>query len=236
MTAAFRLLLLPAYVVLAHLAEARESPTLALIALVDLALLVLIEGLVARRAAAWLGAAGAALALAGLVHGGFALTALLLVPPAFTALIGTWFLRSLRPGRVPLIRKVVAAIYATTPDALAPDYLRYTRRVTLGWGLMLWLLTAINLVLALVAVPNGLLAHAGIVAPFTVTEGQWSFIANVANYGLLGGFALVEYQIRRRRFPVRPYKTFAEFVRRLAALGPAFWRDFFRSDDVGAVH
>ena len=65
MTAAFRLLLLPAYVVLAHLAEARESPTLALIALVDLALLVLIEGLVARRAAAWLGAAGAALALAG---------------------------------------------------------------------------------------------------------------------------------------------------------------------------
>jgi uncharacterized membrane protein len=232
-TAAFRLLLLPAYVVLAHLAEARESPTLALIALVDLALLVLIEGLVARRAAAWL---GAAVALAGLARGGFALTALLLVPPAFTALIGTWFLRSLRSGRVPLIRKVVAAIYATTPDALAPDYLRYTRRVTLGWGLMLWLLTAINLVLALVAVPNGLLAHAGITAPFTVTEGQWSFIANVANYGLLGGFALVEYQIRRRRFPVRPYKTFAEFVRRLAALGPAFWRDFFRSDDVGAVH
>lgn len=235
MTAAFRLLLLPAYVVLAHLAEARESPTLAVIALVDLALLVLVEGLVARRPAAWLAAAGAALAVAWLARSGFALTSLLLVPPAFTALIGTWFLRSLRRGRVPLVRKAVAAIYATTPDALPPEYLRYTRRVTLGWGLMLWLLTAINLVLALVAVPNGLLAHAGLAAPFTVTEGQWSFIANVANYGLLGGFALVEYLVRRRRFPVRPYKTFAEFVRRMAALGPAFWRDFFRSDDVGAV-
>lgn len=235
MTAALRLLLLPAYLVLAHLAEARESPTLAVIALVDLALLVLVEGLVALRPAAWLGAVVAALALAWLAHGTFALTSLLLVPPAFTALVGTWFLRSLRPGRVPLIRKVVAAIYATTPDALPPDYLQYTRRVTLGWGLMLWLLTAINLVLALVAVPHGLLAHAGLAAPFTVTEGQWSFIANVADYGLLGGFALIEYQVRRRRFPVRPYRTFAGFVRRMAALGPAFWRDFFRSDDVGAV-
>jgi hypothetical protein len=229
------MLLLPAYIVLAHLAEARESPTLAVVALVDIALLVLLEGLLARRAAAWLGAAGAALGLAWLAQGDGALTALLLVPSAFTALIGTWFLRSLRPGRVPLVRKVVAAIYATTPDALSPDYLQYTRRVTLGWGLMLSLLTAINLVLALVAVPNGLLARAGVAAPFAVTEGQWSFIANVANYGLLAGFALIEYQVRRRRFPVRPYRNFAEFLRRMAALGPAFWRDFFRSDDVGAV-
>ena len=112
MTAAFRLLLLPAYLVLAHLAEARESPTLAVIALVDVALLVLVEGLVALRPAAWLGALAAALALAWLAHGTFALTSLLLVPPAFTALVGTWFLRSLRPGRVPLIRKVVAAFGA----------------------------------------------------------------------------------------------------------------------------
>lgn len=235
MTAAFRLLLLPAYVVLAHLAGARESTPLALVALVDLALLVLIEGLVARRMVAWLAAAGTALALAALAQSGFALTSLLLVPPAFTAWVGSAFLRSLRPGRVPLIRKAVAALYATTPDALAPAYLRYTRRVTLGWGLMLWLLTVINLTLALVAVPNGLLASAGLAAPFTVTEGQWSFIANVANYGLLGGFALIEYQVRRHVFPVRPYRNFAEFVRRMAALGPAFWRDFFRSDDVGAV-
>ena len=235
MIGAFRLLLLPGYVLLAHLAGARQSPTLAVAALADLALLVLIEGLVARRPAAWLAAAAAAAVLVPLAGSSWALTPLLLVPPLFTALIAAGFLRSLRPGRVPLIRKVVAALYGTPPDELSPAHRAYTRRLTLGWGLMLSLLTAINLTLALVAVPDGLLARAGVAAPFTVTAEQWSLVANVANYGLLGVFALVEYQVRRVVFPVRPYRNAAEFVRRMAALGPAFWRDFFRSDDVGAA-
>lgn len=235
MIGAFRLLLLPGYVLLAHLAGARQSPTLAGAALADLALLVLIEGLVARRPAAWLAAAAVAAVLVPLAGSSWALTPLLLVPPLFTALIAAGFLRSLRPGRVPLIRKVVAALYGTPPDDLSPAHRAYTRRLTLGWGLMLSLLTAINLTLALVAVPDGLLARAGVPAPFTVTAEQWSLVANVANYGLLGVFALVEYQVRRVVFPVRPYRNAAEFVRRMAALGPAFWRDFFRSDDVGAA-
>lgn len=235
MIGAFRLLLLPGYVLLAHLAGARQSPTLAVAALADLALLVLIEGLVARRPAAWLAAAAVAAVLVPLAGSSWALTPLLLVPPLFTALIAAGFLRSLRPGRVPLIRKVVAALYGTPPDELSPAHRAYTRRLTLGWGLMLSLLTAINLTLALVAVPDGLLARAGVAAPFTVTAEQWSLVANVANYGLLGVFALVEYQVRRVVFPVRPYRNAAEFVRRMAALGPAFWRDFFRSDDVGAA-
>lgn len=235
MIGAFRLLLLPGYVLLAHLAGARQSPTLAVAALADLALLVLIEGLVARRPAAWLAAAAVTAVLVPLAGSSWALTPLLLVPPLFTALIAAGFLRSLRPGRVPLIRKVVAALYGTPPDDLSPAHRAYTRRLTLGWGLMLSLLTAINLTLALVAVPDGLLARAGVAAPFTVTAEQWSLVANVANYGLLGVFALVEYQVRRVVFPVRPYRNAAEFVRRMAALGPAFWRDFFRSDDVGAA-
>lgn len=235
MIGAFRLLLLPGYVLLAHLAGARQSPTLAVVALADLALLVLIEGLVARRPAAWLAAVAVAAVLVPLAGSSWALTPLLLVPPLFTALIAAGFLRSLRPGRVPLIRKVVAALYGTPPDDLSPAHRAYTRRLTLGWGLMLSLLTAINLTLALVAVPDGLLARAGVPAPFTVTAEQWSLVANVANYGLLGVFALVEYQVRRVVFPVRPYRNAAEFVRRMAALGPAFWRDFFRSDDVGAA-
>ncbi len=235
MIGAFRLLLLPGYVLLAHLAGARQSPTLAVAALADLALLVLIEGLVARRPAAWLAAAAVAAVLVPLAGSSWALTPLLLVPPLFTALIAAGFLRSLRPGRVPLIRKVVAALYGTPPDDLSPAHRAYTRRLTLGWGLMLSLLTAINLTLALVAVPDGLLARAGVAAQFTVTAEQWSLVANVANYGLLGVFALVEYQVRRVVFPVRPYRNAAEFVRRMAALGPAFWRDFFRSDDVGAA-
>jgi hypothetical protein len=27
---------------------------------------------------------------------------------------------------------------------------------------------------------------------------------------------------------VRPYRNIVDFVRQMAALGPAFWRDFFR--------
>jgi hypothetical protein len=36
-------------------------------------------------------------------------------------------------------------------------------------------------------------------------------------------------------FPVRPYGNVVDFARKMAALGPAFWRDFFRSDDIGAA-
>jgi len=233
--AASRLLLLPGYVLLAHLAGARQSPVLAALALADLALLVLIEGLVARRPSAWLAAVAVAAVLVPLAGSSWALTPLLLVPPLFTALIGGCFLRSLRPGRVPLVRKAVAALYGTTPDGLSPAHRAYTRGLTLAWGLMLSLLTVVNLGLALVAVPDGVLARLGVTAPFTVTAEQWSLIANVANYGVLGVFAVAEYQVRKRVFPVRPYRNAIDFARRMAALGPAFWRDFFRSDDVGAL-
>ena len=89
-------------------------------------------------------------------------------------------------------------------------------------------MTLVNLTLALIAVPDGVLAQFGIVAPVTVTETQWSWIANIANYGVMGGFMLIEFQWRKRVFPVRPYRNAFDFARRMAALGPAFWRDFFR--------
>jgi hypothetical protein len=61
-----------------------------------------------------------------------------------------------------------------------------------------------------------------------VTHAEWSLIANIGNYGLLLGFAAVEFQWRKRVFPVRPYRNAFDFARRMAALGPGFWRDFFR--------
>ena len=53
-------------------------------------------------------------------------------------------------------------------------------------------------------------------------------IANIANYGVLGGFMVLEYIVRRRVFATLPYRNFAEFARRMAGLGPAFWRDVLR--------
>lgn len=230
MTFALRLLLLAAYLPLAHLAESRQSQGLAVVALADLALMVLIDGLAGGRRTAWLGLAAAAAVLAVLHAGGHALPPLLLVPPTFTGLIGYCFARSLRPGRVPLIAKPVAALYGVTPADLNPAYQRYTRRLTFAWAAMLGFLTAINAALALIAVPNGLLAQFGLAAPLSVTTEQWSAIAHGASYGLLGVFAVVEYQLRRFVFDSHPYRNAFDFARKMAALGPAFWRDFFRSE------
>lgn len=235
MIAALRVLLLAGYVPLAHLAEARASGAVAALALGALALTVLIDGLAQRRAAHWLALAAAVVALAWLSRSSFALLPLLLVPPLFTALIAWCFARSLRRGRVPLVRKVVAALYGVPADELSPRHRSYTRGLTAAWAVLLVLLTLLNLGLALVAVPNGLLAQAGIAAPVTVTGEQWSFVANIAIYGVLGGFATLEYFVRKLVFPVRPYGNVIDFARKMAALGPAFWRDFFRSDDVGAA-
>ena len=228
MIAALRLLLLAAYLPLAHFAGTRHSPMMAALALGDLTLLVLIEPLLRRRLAAWLTLAATVLVLIALTHSRFALTPLLLVPALFTAMVSGWFARSLRPGREPLIAKVVSALYAQSGMSLSPRHHSYTRHLTLAWALLLALMTLVNLTLALIAVPDGVLAQFGIDAPVTVTNAQWSLIANVANYGVMGGFMLIEFQLRKWVFPVRPYRNAFDFARRMAALGPAFWRDFFR--------
>lgn len=228
MIAGLRLLLLAAYLPLAHFAGARHSPLLAVLALGDLVLLLLVDGLLRRRATAWLALALAVAVLVLLAHSAYALLPLLLVPPLFTAIVAAWFARSLRPGRVPLITRVVAALYGQTLDELSLRHHRYARNLTLSWSLLLAAMTLLNLVLALIAVPDGVLARLGIAAPMTVTGEQWSLIANLANYGVLGGFALIEFQVRKLVFPVRPYRNIVDFARQMAALGPAFWRDFFR--------
>ena len=230
---AARLLLLAAYALLAHFAGTLHSPTLAVLALGDLALLVLIDGLLRRRLGAWLALAVSAIALVALARSPYALLPLLLVPPLFTAMIAWWFARSLRPGREPIIAKVVSALYARAGMPLSPRHLPYTRGLTVAWALLLTLLTLVNLVLALIAVPDGVLMRFGIEAPVTVTNAQWSLVANIANYGVLGGFALIEYQVRKFVFPVRPYRNIVDFARQLAALGPAFWQSFFHSQRAG---
>lgn len=229
MIATLRLLLLAAYAPLAHFAGTLQSPLLAVLALGDLALMVLIEGLLRRRPGPWLALAASALVLVALARSRHALMPLLLVPPLFTAMIGWWFARSLRPGREPIIAKVVGALYARAGMTQSARHRSYTRNLTLAWALLLTLLTLVNLTLALIAVPDGVLMRLGFDSPVTVTNAQWSLVANIANYGVLGGFALIEYQVRKFVFPVRPYRNIVDFGRQMAALGPAFWQSFFHS-------
>lgn len=222
-----RLLLALAYPWLAHAASTRGSSALAIIALADLALVILIDPLLRLRGWAWMTALLVALGLWRLSLSAHALLPLLLVPVAVLAFIAWMFGRTLRPGRVPLITRIVAALEAMPAAQLAPELQRYTRRLTAAWAAMLATLALVNLMLALIAVPRGLLASIGIAAPWVVTETQWSWMANLLNYGLVAGFFVGEYLFRKRVFPGR-YRNFLDFMRRMGSLGPAFWATLLR--------
>lgn len=216
-----------AYPFLAHAASVRDSGVLAAGALGTIVAMVLADGLVRARAPAW-----ALLALAGaglwwLAHSPFAHVPLLLVPVAFIGMVAWWFARTLRAGQVPLIGRIMAAMEGKPYPQVEAELQHYTRRLTLVWALVLGGMALCNLVLAAIVVPRGLLAQAGIASPLAVTETQWSWVANWLNYGLVGGVFALEFAYRQRRFPGR-YRNFADFARRTAALGPAFWRDLFR--------
>src|SRR3546814_2448392 len=72
------------------------------------------------------------------------------------------------------------------------SYLRYTRGLTAAWAWLLAALAAVNLALAVLAVPDGLLAILGLSSPLPISRTQWSWFANICNYGIVGGFFIAE--------------------------------------------
>lgn len=227
MMIAVQVVLAVAYALLAHGASLREDDGLAAAALVVLVLLLLAVPLHHRRPWAWLALPLLLVACWLLFRAGLAPLPLLVVPVVFVAIVAHWFWRSLRPGEVPRITRLVAALDGVPPADLAVDLRNYTRALTATWAGLLFVLGTANLGLALLASPGGLLATAGYPPPLSITREQWSWFANLFNYGLVGGAFAVEYWIRKRRFPGR-YHSFADFARKLVALGPAFWREFVR--------
>jgi len=215
------LLLALLFLLLAHAAALAHSPALACCASLSLALLI---GWPLRARPVlllvWLLVAG--LATYALHVSGAAFLPLLLPPVVITATLGMTFARSLVAGRTPLIERVVLAL--NNCQMPYPDVPPYARRLTLVWAALLLGLALINLLLALFAVPDGALHLVGITPPLAVPLAWWSLFANGINYLVIGGFFIAEYAYRRRRFPSAVYKTFGDFLRRMAALGPAFWR------------
>lgn len=225
---ALRVGLAVAYPFLAHAANARDSGALAALALADIAVIVLLGPLLRRRVWAWGVLAIIAILLAWLAGSPYALLPLLAPPVVFVGYAAWLFARSLRRGRTPLITRMAMAVQDETPETLAPELHRYTRGLTLAWALLLAGLCAINLLLALFSVPGGLLARLGMTSPLPVTDVLGSLFANLLIYGVVGGFFVLEYVWRRHRFPQHDDHGFFDFLRRLATLGPAFWRDLLR--------
>lgn len=219
-----QVLLCVAYPFLAHAATVRGTPWASL-ALADLVLLLLAAPLLRRRLWA-LGLLAVLLAGLAWLEGGPWPRLLLLAPPVlFTGWLAWWFARSLWGGRRPLIERIVAALYLRAGWPTTPALLAYARRLTGGWAAVLALLTVANALLALCAVPGGVLHAFGHTPPVAVSPQAWSWFANLLNYGVVGGFMLGEFAWRKRRFPQRPYRNGLDFARQMAALGPAFWRE-----------
>lgn len=223
-----RLLLSAAYPFLAHAASTLREPKLAALALLDILLILLVVPLLRGRGWAWAVVAASTAALWA-AQDSARLNVLLLLPPVlFPWLVAWFFARTLREGRVPLITRIVSAMEQCPAADLAPPLQRYARRLTGLWAAVLTGIGVANLALGLIAVPDGLLVQLGHAPVVTVSQAAWSWFANLVDYGIAGLLFVVEYLVRGRLFPDRPYRTFPEFARRLGALGPTFWRDVMR--------
>jgi uncharacterized membrane protein len=187
------------YLVLVHAATltGREPLRVAALAvLVALLLLVL-------RGSPWL-QAGLLLAVAACLALAPAPVQLLLYAPPvlIPLLLGALVARSLRPGRQPVIERIVWHMHGQ-PATLDADHVRYARAVTVYWCVVFVLMAATNLAVALLA-------------PAAV----WSWVGNIGTY-LMPPLALVaEYAWRKRVFPVQQYRHLFDYLGRIVRLGP----------------
>jgi uncharacterized membrane protein len=223
-----RVLFALAYPPLAYWATRDGSGAAAALALGDLALVFLIDPLLHLRAWAWGAGAVIAATFCAVASTEIAQLLLLVPPVLFLALLSWLFGRSLRAPRLALITRIVSALHGIAPPHLPADLLRYTRRLTAVWALLLGVLALVNGVLVFSEVPGGVLARLGHAPAWGIPREQGSLLANVVNYGVVGLLFVGEYLLRGRWFKDRPYRNFFDFVNRMGRLGPTFWKGLFR--------
>ncbi len=220
---ALRVMLVLLYPLLAHLAAVAGDPRLAALALGDILLILLLDGLLAKRSRSLVLLLVAVPGLLLLSRTPFAMLPLLIMPALLLATAALGFARTLRAGKTPLIASIVEVLEGDDANNLPAPLRRYTRGLTLAWAVLLGSLAVVNLSLALCAVPGGVLASVGIAPPISVTNTQWSWFANGFNYGIVGLFFVAEFICRRQCFPERVH-GFRHFATRLVRMGPSFWR------------
>lgn len=220
---AFLAALTVAYPIVAHLAVARRSAPLTLVAAGLLLAVATLPGIRSGRPAA-IGAAivGAGiLALLGMQS--HATLVLFLPPVVINAFLAWLFGHTLVGDRVPLILRFIRIVHGD--EMPYPTMPAYARRLTALWAILFAALALLNAILAYAAVPDGIAATLGLASPLSVSLETWSWCANVFNYLVVGAFFAIEYAIRRRVYPVQPYAHFGDFIRRVALAGPRLWRE-----------
>ena len=212
-----------AYPVLAHFAVARNSAGLTIAALALLAAISLLPGLARGAATAWLAVpivGGVCWWLSGIDQPLLPLYLPPIIVPAFLACV---FGNTLRPGRTPLISQLIRLLQAPGDDEPESAVWSYARRLTAAWTAFFIALATFNLLLAALAVPDGLL-RASIDPPLAVSHELWSLFTNLIDYLLVAAFFVIEYAYRRHRFPRQPYRNMFDFLRRMAAAMPRIRR------------
>jgi uncharacterized membrane protein len=207
------------YPLLVHAAVVTRNQALTAACLGWLALLVLLPALMRGNPAAWLAAAAAVVTIALILRGRW-IWLPLYAPSILADFFVAWvFGHTLASGRVPLIERLARLVHAPD-DPLDPAVVPYARRLTLCWAILLALLGVVSLVLALFAVPDGILMLIGRRPLLGIPQRTWSLYANFVEYLIVGGFFVAEYAYRRRRFPEQPFASFFDFVRRMIAVAP----------------
>lgn len=206
-----------AYPVVAHMAVASRSVAITAVSLAVLASLFLLPRLAARSIVAWCVLPVVAAGLLLLAHSHVAWLPLY-ATPVLVNIFGAWvFGHTLAPGQVPLIERLARLLHEE--GGITDDIARYARRVTLAWTLFLSGLAVLNLTLALLATPGGILLMMGVHPIVTVPVEVWSLFANFIDYAMAGVLFLAEYAYRQRKFPDQPYRNFFDFINRARRVG-----------------
>ncbi len=212
-----------AYPIAAHVAVTRSAPSLIAASVGLLILIGLLPGLFARQPLAWALLVSISVGLYAAASHGYALLLLFLPPVLINTYVGWLFVRSLHKTRIPLIEQVIRALQPAGKNIEAP-VTEYARSLTLFWAALLIGLSIINLLLALLANPGGILLAAGVTPPITVPLSVWSLFANVINYLIIAVVFAAEFQLRQRRFPDQPFDGFIDFLLKLSSIHHIFRR------------
>jgi len=221
LTSTGRALLVLAYPLVAHFGVIQNSVTLIAIALGLLIVLPMVPALGRGSVVAWVLLLPVVVGLWWLSRSAHATLPLYIAPVLVPGFMAGVFGSTLLAGQVPLIEQLIR-IMEPGPDGAEepePEVLEYARQLTRAWTAFFVTLSLTNLVLGLLAEPDGMLLAAGIRPPVTVPELWWSLFANMIGYLLVAAFFLIEYAYRRHRFPRQPYRNMLDFfVKVLAAM------------------
>jgi uncharacterized membrane protein len=205
-----------------HAAVVSRNAPLTIASLALLVLLVMLPRLRRSSVAAWCAVPLIILALVLLWRAHVEWLPLYATPVLVSFAFAWLFGHTLAPGEVPIIERLVQLLHET--DDLRPDIRAYARGCTLAWTVLMAALGVLNLTLALIAAPDGILMLMGIRPPVTVPVETWSLFANFLNYIFVAVFFMAEYIYRDYRFPEQKYRNVFDFMRRAAAVGPRLLR------------